>query len=109
MELEELKKFGYEEKIVYDIAQEILPDGKRVTTETPISSYFMKIYEFENGWIKWKVCVENSEIEDLWNVMLTLQTIDGMDEEEFESPNNTDDLLVLLSEYTERCCQIKNL
>lgn len=69
----------------------------------------MKIYNFENGWIKWKVCVEDSEIEGLWNVRLTIRTIDGIDEEDFESPNNTDDLLVLLSEHTERCCQIKDL
>ncbi len=109
MELKELKKFGYKEKVVYDTKQETLPDGRRVTTETPTGSYFIKIYNFENGWIKWKVCVEDSEIEDLWNVRLTIQTIDGMDEEDFESPNNTDDLLVLLSEHTERCCQIKEL
>lgn len=109
MELKELKKFGYKEKVVYDTKQETLPDGRRVTTETPVDSYFIKIYNFENGWIKWKVCVEDSEIENLWNVRLTIQTIDGMDEEDFESPNNTDDLLVLLSEHTERCCQIKEL
>ena len=109
MELKELKKFGYKEKLIYDTKVEVLEGGRRVTTETPISSYFMKIYDFENGWIEWKVCVENSEIEDLWNVRLTIQTIDGMDEEDFESPNNTDDLLVLLSEHTERCCQIKEL
>lgn len=109
MKLKELKRFGYKEKIVYDTTQETLPDGRRVTTETPANSYFMKIYNFENGWIKWKVCVEDSEIEDLWNVRLTIQTIDGMDEENFESPNNTDDLLALLGEHTERCCQIKKL
>lgn len=51
----------------------------------------------------------NILIEGLWNVRLTIQTIDGMDDEDFESPNNTDDLLVLLSERTERCCQIKEL
>lgn len=109
MELKELKKFGYKEKVVYNTKQETLPDGRRVTTETPVDSYFIKIYNFENGWIKWKVCVEDSEIENLWNVRLTIQTIDGMDEEDFESPNNTDDLLVLLREHTERCCQIEEL
>lgn len=109
MELKELKKFGYKEKFIYNTKVETLEDGKRVTTETPTSSYFMKVYVFENGWIKWKVCVEDSEIEGLWNVRLTIQTIDGMDEEDFESPNNTDDLLVLLSEHTKRCCQIEAL
>lgn len=109
MELKELKKFGYKEKLIYDTKVEVLEDGRRVTTEIPISSCFMKVYDFENGWIEWKVCVENSEIEGLWNVRLTIRTIDGMDEENFESPNNTDDLLVLLSEHTERCCQIKEL
>lgn len=109
MELKELKKFGYEKRVVYNTAQETLPDGRRVTTETPVSSYFMKIYNFENGWIKWKVCVSNSVIDGIWDVRLTIQTIDGMDEEDFESPNNTDDLLVLLGEHTERCCQIKEL
>ena len=43
MELKELKKFGYKEKVVYDTAQEILPDGRRVTTETPIDSYFKSL------------------------------------------------------------------
>jgi len=109
MELKELKKFGYKEKVVYETTQEILTDGRRVTTETPIDSYFMKIYNFENGWIKWKVAVCNSEIEGLWDVRLTIDTLDSLDEEDFESPDNTDDLLVLLSEHTERCCQIKTL
>ncbi len=109
MELKELKKFGYKEKVVYETTQEILTDGRRVTTETPIDSYFMKIYNFENGWIKWKVAVCNSEIEGLWDVRLTIDTLDSLDEEDFESPDNTDDLLVLLSEHTEKCCQIKKL
>lgn len=109
MELKELKKFGYAEKIVYNTAQETLPDGRRVTTETPVDFYLMKIYTFENGWIKWKVCVSNSVVDGIWDIRLTIQTIDGCDEEEFESPNNTDDLLILLGEHTERCCPIKEL
>lgn len=39
MELKELKKFGYKEKLIYDTKVETLEDGRRVTTETPISSY----------------------------------------------------------------------
>lgn len=109
MELKELKKFGYTEKIVYDTKQETLPDGRRVTTETPTDSYFMKIYSFENGWIRWKVCVGNTDVEGVWWVRLTLETRDGYDEEEFESTDNFDDLLLLLEEHTERCCQIKEL
>ena len=109
MELKELKEFGYKEKIVYDTKQEVLEDGRKVTTETPIDSYFMKIYTFDNGWIKWKVCVGNSEVEGVWWVRLTLETLDGYDEEEFESPNDAEGLLALLSEHTERCDQIKEL
>lgn len=109
MELKELKKFGYAEKIVYDTAQEVLEDGRRVTTETPVGSYFVKVYKFDNGWNKRKVYVENSEIEGVWNVRLTLENMDGYDEEEFESTDNFDDLLLLLGEHTEKCCQIKEL
>lgn len=109
MELKELKKFGYKEKFVYDTQVETRPDGKRVTTETPVGSFFVKVYKFDNGWNKRKVYVENSEIEGVWNVRLTLENMDGMHEEEFESPNDADDLLVLLSEHTEECCQIEVL
>ena len=35
MELKELKKFGYKEKLIYDTKVEVLEGGRRVTTETP--------------------------------------------------------------------------
>ena len=109
MDLAELKQYGYKEKIVYDTQTEILENGKRVTTETPVDSYYMKIYSMQNGWIKWKVCIENSDTPGIWNVRLTIQTIDGMDESEFESPDNTEDLLTLLEENTKSCCPITEL
>lgn len=109
MELKELKNYGYQEKYEYDTQVETLEDGRRVTTETPINSYFMKIYNFENGWIKWKVCVENSETEGVWNVRLTLSTRDGYEDWEFESPNDVEGLLALLGEKTEQVSQITEL
>lgn len=109
MELKELKNYGYQEKYEYDTQVETRPDGKRVTTETPVGSYFVKTYKFDNGWNKRKVYVENSEIEGVWNVRLTLENIDGMDEEEFESPNDAEGLLALLEEKTEYVAHITEL
>lgn len=109
MDITELKNYGFKEKVEYASQVEMLPDGRKVTTETPTGSQFVKNYEFENGWIKWKVVVENSETEGIWNVIASLYTRDGIDDYVFESPDNVDDLLVLLGEETKDCCQITEL